>query len=173
MRRGRPIHLRFIAGALDIPMRTGIILAVLAIFLLGAPPAFAGRGGVQPLDRILSLLRAERGGTFYDAEGPFDDGNGNMHYRIKWLTPQGQLIWLDTDARTGRVLGVDGGFPRRGRFDNDRRNDYDQEPREMFPRDPRWPRWDNGAPVGGGDWRGRNDHGGGDHGGGNGGHHHW
>jgi hypothetical protein len=148
------------------------VLAVFASFVLGAPPAFAGHGGVEPLDRILAHLRAERGGTFYDAEGPFDDGNGGMHYRIKWLTPQGQLIWLDTDARTGRVLGVDRGAPRE-RFDNGHRNDYDHEPREPFPRDPRWPRWEGGAPVGGGDWRDRDDHNdrGGDHGGG--GHHRW
>lgn len=139
-------------------MRVGI-LAVFAAFLVTAPPALAGRDGAQPLDRILSHLRAERGGTFYDAQGPFSDGNGNIHYRIKWLTPEGRLIWLDTDAKTGRVLGVDnkGG---RDHFDNDQNNmnDYDQEPREMFPRDPRWPRWENGTPVGG--WHDRG-HGGG------------
>lgn len=137
-------------------MRVGILAAV-ATFLLAASPALAGHNGAQPLDRILSHLRAERGGTFYDAEGPFTDSNGNIHYRIKWLTPQGRLIWLDTDARTGRVLGVDG---KGDHFDNDRANpdDYDHEPREMFPRDPRWPRWDNGAPAGG--WHDRG-HGGG------------
>ena len=149
-------------------MRAGV-LVVFASFLLAAP-AFAGPGGAQPLDRILSHLRAERGGTFYDAEGPFDDGNGNIHYRIKWLTPEGKLIWLDTDARTGRVLGTDG---KHDHFDNDRDhvNDYDQEPREPFPRDPRWPRWENGAPVGGwhdrerggGRWRDRDDDHHGDH----------
>lgn len=142
---------------LNIPMRIGA-LAAFALILLAAAPAEAGRGGAQPLDRILSHLRAERGGTFYDAEGPFDDGNGNIHYRIKWLTPQGRLIWLDTDARTGRVLGVDGNDGQRGNhFDNDQGDgdDYDHQPRETFPRDPRWPRWDNGAPVGGGQWHDR------------------
>lgn len=136
-------------------MRVGIV-AVLASFLL-ASPALAGHGGAQPLDRILSHLRHERGGTFYDAQGPYSDAQGNIHYRIKWLTPEGRLIWLDTDAKTGRVLGVDG---KNGQFGNDRThaNDYDQQPREMFPRDPRWPRWDNGAPVGG--WHDRG-HGGG------------
>ncbi len=137
-------------------MRVGT-LAVLATCLLAAMPARAGHGGAQPLDRILSHLRHERGGTFYDAQGPFSDGHGNIHYRIKWLTPEGRLIWLDTDARTGRVLGVEDGHKH---FDNDRRdlNDYDPEPREAFPRDPRWPRWNNGAPVGG--WHDRGDGGG-------------
>jgi hypothetical protein len=139
------------------------VLAVLAAIVLSASPAFAARGGARSLDWILSHLRSERGGTFYDAQGPFVDANGNMHYRIKWLTPQGQLIWLDTDARTGRVLGVDRGeyreMPqgRHDRFDNSPGGPgpYDYAPRENFPRDQRWPRWEGGAPVGGGDWHDR------------------
>ncbi|HEV2561909.1 MAG TPA: hypothetical protein VGT78_07185 [Rhizomicrobium sp.] len=152
-------------------------LLVFSALVLGATTAAAdpGRGGVQPLDHILSQMRSGRAGTFYDADGPFPDNNGGMHYRIKWLTPEGRLIWLDTDARTGRVLGVerngvreDEQQPRgdrpdtdrpdsRGRdhFDNDRRPDYDNQPRENFPRDPRWPRWQNGNPVGGGQWQDR------------------
>lgn len=145
-------------------------LAVFCALALGIVPAAAdpGRDGVQPLDHILSQLRSGRAGTFYDADGPFPDGNGGMHYRIKWLTPEGRLIWLDTDARTGRVLGTDrNNFrdePPRGRdedrgdhFDNDRGpgGDYNNQPRENFPRDPRWPRWPNGDPVGGGRWHDR------------------
>jgi len=61
---------------------------------------------VQPLDRILPAVRNGRAGRFFDAEGPFPDAKGSYHYRIKWLTPQGRVIWLDADARSGRVLGV-------------------------------------------------------------------
>ena len=61
---------------------------------------------VQPLDRILPNVRNGRPGRFYDAEGPFPDATGGYHYRIKWLTPEGRVIWLDADARSGRVLGV-------------------------------------------------------------------
>jgi hypothetical protein len=62
-------------------------------------------GQVMPLDRILPNVRAGRPGRFYDAEGPFPDGYGGYHYRIKWLTPEGRVVWLDADARSGRVLG--------------------------------------------------------------------
>jgi hypothetical protein len=62
-------------------------------------------GQVMPLDRILPNVRAGHPGRFYDAEGPFPDGYGGYHYRIKWLTPEGRVIWLDADARSGRVLG--------------------------------------------------------------------
>ncbi|HUO92969.1 MAG TPA: hypothetical protein VMU22_08600 [Rhizomicrobium sp.] len=68
-------------------------------------PRDAYGGQVMPLDRILPNVRAGRPGRFYDAEGPFPDGYGGYHYRIKWLTPEGRVIWLDTDARSGRVLG--------------------------------------------------------------------
>ncbi len=77
----------------------------------GVPPAAAQEmaapdGSVRPLDRILPGIRSGRPGRFYDAEGPFPDAQGGYHYRIKWLTPQGRVIWLDADARSGRVLGV-------------------------------------------------------------------
>jgi hypothetical protein len=60
----------------------------------------------QPLDRILPEIRQGRPGRFYDAEGPFPEADGLYHYRVKWLTPDGRVIWLDTDARTGHVLGI-------------------------------------------------------------------
>lgn len=93
-----------------------VFLAFCAVLALGLSPAGAqGRyprdpygPDVQPLDRILPQLRNGYPGTFYDAEGPYPDEMGNPHYHIKWLTPRGQVIWLDTDARTGRVLRVQG-----------------------------------------------------------------
>ncbi|MGH6871997.1 MAG: PepSY domain-containing protein [Rhizomicrobium sp.] len=90
-----------------------VLLASLAIVALGLSPASAQRyardnSGVAPLERMLPQIRREYPGTFSDAEGPFPDERGNPHYHIKWLTPDGRVIWLDTDARTGRVLGVNG-----------------------------------------------------------------
>ncbi|HEY6578966.1 MAG TPA: hypothetical protein VIY09_06565 [Rhizomicrobium sp.] len=65
---------------------------------------------IQPLDRILPAIRSGRPGRFFDAEGPFPDGAGGWRYRIKWLTPEGRIVWLDADARTGRVLGPYRGY---------------------------------------------------------------
>jgi hypothetical protein len=67
---------------------------------------------VQPLDRILPGIRSARPGRFFDADGPFPDPAGGWHYRIKWLTPEGRVVWLDADARTGRILGPYRGFAR-------------------------------------------------------------
>ncbi len=90
-----------------------VLVALCAAWATLSPVCAQGRywrdeygPGVQPLDRILPRVRNGRPGRFYDAEGPFPDADGGYHYRIKWLTPDGRVIWLDTDARSGRVLGV-------------------------------------------------------------------
>lgn len=94
---------------------------VLAVLLLGAAvcaaPASAqpyrARQGVQSgevrsLDEILNGIRRERPGNLADVQGPNMGPAGEPRYRLKWLTPDGRVLWLDTDARTGRVLGVEG-----------------------------------------------------------------
>ncbi|HEX4160696.1 MAG TPA: hypothetical protein VHY79_19670 [Rhizomicrobium sp.] len=73
-----------------------------------APPGYS----IQPLDRILPTIRSARPGRFFDAEGPFPDTVGGWHYRVKWLTPEGRVVWLDADARTGRVIGPYRGYAR-------------------------------------------------------------
>ncbi len=137
-----------------------VFIACVVVFLAGAGPACAqGRhgpewGDPQPLDRLLPQIRSHHPGTFYDAQGPYPDENGNPHYRLKWMTPEGRVIWLDTDARTGRVIGRDRGGPR-----------------EYYPQGPQFegpPRGPFQGPPGGGfgaPWGGR----GGWHGGGRGG----
>ncbi|HEY5337236.1 MAG TPA: hypothetical protein VIJ85_03460 [Rhizomicrobium sp.] len=93
-----------------------------ALLMAGVTPAAAqGRrapgNDIQRLDRILPQVYSRYPGTFYDAHGPFLDESGNPHYRLKWMTPDGRIIWLDTDARTGRVMGVtNGGWQRGGNF---------------------------------------------------------
>ena len=79
----------------------------------GPPPPYGDRG-VQPLDRLLPGIRRAHPGDFYDAEGPTYDPAGDPHYHLKWMTPEGRIIWYDTDARTGRVLGAS---PGRDNFD--------------------------------------------------------
>jgi hypothetical protein len=69
---------------------------------------------VLPLDRILPGVRREYPGEFYDADGPTPGPDGDEHYHLKWMTPDGRIMWLDTDARTGRVLGQ---APGRDSFD--------------------------------------------------------
>ncbi len=80
----------------------------------------------MPLERVLPHIRSAHPGTFSDVDGPFADPGGRLHYRIKWLTPDGRVIWLDTDARTGRVLGVNHGW---GGF-----GPYPHDPRGFYPR---------------------------------------
>ncbi|MGQ0742583.1 MAG: PepSY domain-containing protein [Alphaproteobacteria bacterium] len=68
------------------------------------------RGDRPPLDRFLPDIRRQHPGRLLDVQrGPRGD-------RIKWLTPDGRVIWLDMDPRTGRIRGVEGDDrPRRRR----------------------------------------------------------
>ena len=83
----------------------------------GPPPPFYRdpRDGVQPLDRLLPGIRRAHPGDFYDAEGPTYGPEGDPHYHLKWMTPDGRIIWYDTDARNGRVLRAS---PGRDSFDS-------------------------------------------------------
>jgi hypothetical protein len=77
----------------------------------------APREGVQPLDRLLPGIRRAHPGEFYDAEGPTYGPSGDPHYHLKWMTPDGRIIWFDADARNGRVLRSS---PGRDSFDDNR-----------------------------------------------------
>jgi hypothetical protein len=83
----------------------------------GPPPPFYRdpRDGVQPLDHLLPGIRRAHPGDFYDAEGPTYGPEGDPHYHLKWMTPDGRIIWFDTDARNGRVLRAS---PGRDSFDS-------------------------------------------------------
>jgi hypothetical protein len=70
--------------------------------------------GAEPLDRILPQVRRVVPGQFFDADGPVLGSDGLPHYHLKWMTPDGHIEWLDTDARTGQVLRI---FPGRDAFD--------------------------------------------------------
>ena len=93
-------------------------IPVLLGLLAGSLPAGAQEvrdhiraGEVQPLDRILPYVRHGHPGTFYDAEGPTIGPDGHYWYRLKWMTPEGRIVWLHTDARTGRVMGIESARP--------------------------------------------------------------
>ncbi len=90
---------------------------VFPAFFLGLAPLLAAGSAAaqpaQPLDRLLPQIRRDHPGQFLDAEGASQDGN--PHYHLKWLTPDGRVMWLDADARTGRVVSQS---PGRDRFDN-------------------------------------------------------
>jgi uncharacterized membrane protein YkoI len=87
-------------------MKKGVILALAGFLAFAGSPAFAQRGDeVMPLDRIIAQIRGQQPGTFYDANGPLPGPNGEPVFRIKWMTPEGKVIWFFVDARSGRITG--------------------------------------------------------------------
>ena len=113
-----------------------LILSVVALgsFDASAQPFPRGNNGqqMQPLNNILGNIRQQYPGQLSDVEGP-----RNGRYLIKWLTPDGQVLELDVDARTGRVIGVRGG----GNF---RRQNFGPAPAFLPQRQPRNQRFERG-----------------------------
>jgi hypothetical protein len=181
---------------LENTMRSRLFLLVFPVLLALAAPAFAR----ETLDSILPQIRAAHPGRLSDAE-PFIGNDGRTHYRIKWMTPEGRILYFDADAHSGRYSsfggdgqwrgGGEGGGQWRGGDEHRSRGGDDGQFDSGADRG-HHDNW-NGGPgdFGGGDWRDRR--GGGDwdrhngggwgggrggdwrggHGGGdNGGHHH-
>jgi hypothetical protein len=124
-------------------MRTGVIPWIFGAFLLlgtGAAQA-VDYYGPPSLERILPQIRSRHPGKFYDAEGPYRGPDGQYHYRLKWMTPNGRVVWFDADARTGRVLGPDTEMRDRPEFREERPRDYFEDDRR-WNRGGRWPRED-------------------------------
>ncbi|HEX5280206.1 MAG TPA: hypothetical protein VFW28_09010 [Micropepsaceae bacterium] len=94
-------------------MFAAFLSALAACAGTAAAQPYRAREGVQSgqmrsLDQILNGIRRQRPGSLADVEGPNPSPEGGAQYRLKWITPDGRVLWLDTDARTGRVLGVEG-----------------------------------------------------------------
>ena len=71
------------------------------------------RGGVMqvrllPFEAILGNVARAYPGHHIGVEGPYQQG-GRWIYRIKWLTPDGRVIFVFVDAETGEILGQRGG----------------------------------------------------------------
>jgi hypothetical protein len=62
-------------------------------------------GEVRSLGDIVDSVRRQRPGNLADVQGPNMGPSGEPHYRLKWVSPNGRVEWLDADARTGRIIG--------------------------------------------------------------------
>jgi len=151
-------------------MRSRLFLFVFPALLALVAPAFAR----ETLDSILPQIRAAHPGRLSDAE-PFIGSDGRTHYRIKWMTPEGRILYFDADAHTGRYSNAGGddgewrddrrwrggGYPGNDGEDRRRRDNWnDGGPDASGSGGGEW-----GGPHQGGDWRDR----GGGWGGGSGG----
>ncbi|MEE8548373.1 MAG: peptidase, partial [Alphaproteobacteria bacterium] len=86
---------------------------------LSAPPAVASdhdrardavrAGHVRPLSEILAGINRRFPGRVLDARLIRPGANStHWRYRVKLLNPEGRVILLTVNARTGKVMGVRG-----------------------------------------------------------------
>ncbi len=131
------------------------------VVLLALAGSASARG---TLDSILPGIRAEHPGRLSDAE-PWTDSEGRTHYRIKWMTPEGRILYFNADAETGRYSsgGGGGGDGGGGRWNGGGRHSHDGDPGDSQSDGDggggRRSHWNGDG--GGGDWRDRHDDGGG------------
>ena len=105
-------------------MQLRVFLAVIPLCVALMAPAHAQRmADGATLDRILPDIRAQHPGRLSDAQ-PWTDESGRTRYRIKWMTPEGRILYFDADARTGRYWSSES-------F----RDPRDLGPRDTAPRD--------------------------------------
>ena len=89
---------------------------ILSLFVLAlSGGTFARADGSPSLDRILPQIRETHPGKFYNAQNPFRGSDGRLRYRLKWMTPDGRIVWFDADAHTGREIGPGSNFVPRER----------------------------------------------------------
>lgn len=85
--------------------------AVISKLSLGAAVILLSFGSIasaapaRPLETVLPLVARQVPGTMLDALPPGRTQQDGLHYQIKWLTSDGRVVWLNVDARTGRVEG--------------------------------------------------------------------
>jgi uncharacterized membrane protein YkoI len=65
-------------------------------------------GRLLPLEAVLAHVARQYPGHHIGVDGPYQQG-GRWVYRIKWLTPEGRVIFIFADAETGQILGQRGG----------------------------------------------------------------
>lgn len=63
------------------------------------------RGDMLPLEQILARIEALHPGRIVEVE--LEDEDGLWLYEIEVLTPEGRLIEIELDARTGAILGYE------------------------------------------------------------------
>ena len=97
-------------------MRMRLSCGLFLVLAMGFPAQAAGKSAAHSFDRLLPEIRRHAPGSLYDVEGPYPGPDGNARYRIKWMTPEGRIIWFEVDGRNGHILGmVTGTLPARRR----------------------------------------------------------
>lgn len=62
-------------------------------------------GEILPLTKIIGIAKARYPGEILEVE--LEDDDGEAEYGLHLLLPDGRVVEIEIDARTGRILDVD------------------------------------------------------------------
>ena len=70
------------------------------------------QGQIQPLGTILASIQRQFAGRQLDVDLR-QGGGAPWTYNVKWLTPEGEVLYIVVDAASAQILNVAGGGRRR------------------------------------------------------------
>jgi hypothetical protein len=80
------------------------LVRLVAVLVLGLVSTTASAASAPALDGVLPIVKRQVPGSMLDAREPSSvSSKRELRYQIKWLTEDGRVVWLNVDARTGRV----------------------------------------------------------------------
>jgi hypothetical protein len=86
------------------------------------PPPFGRpgmeQGGGVPFGVILNNIRRQFPGQLLDVQ------EAGGRYQVRWLTPDGRVLFIVADARTGQIVGQGGGGPPPRNFGGFQRQNF-------------------------------------------------
>ncbi|WP_110686443.1 PepSY domain-containing protein [Salinicola aestuarinus] len=65
-------------------------------------------GHLVGLNEIMDWLEARYQGQILEVELEQNDDNGSLKYEVEMIGPQGQVVAFEFDARSGKLLSVEG-----------------------------------------------------------------
>lgn len=86
-----------------------LVLLMLAPSVAGAYQQLHGevrRGELVPLEQVLDWIEEHYLGDVLEVELERDDGE--VHYEVKMIGPQGQIVEFTFDALDGRLMAMEG-----------------------------------------------------------------
>lgn len=108
--RNARFHVATAIALRTLALTAGLVAWPLAVHASRAAPdrplQARSQGAVLPLERLIAGVAAQLPGRLIAAE--LDEEDGQPMYELRWLLPDGRVLEIDIEARTGRWTALQG-----------------------------------------------------------------